>query len=93
LHYSKLATFFINNPDFARSYPFIDADTIYLPEIPLSDKSPLVDERRPANRETPRFDTLSPEASASSGQVVQYITPSEAHKIGMTLCLPAPATG
>jgi hypothetical protein len=41
LHYSQLATFFINNPDFARSYPFIDADTIYLPEIPFSDKSPL----------------------------------------------------
>src|SRR5208283_1071615 len=29
---------------------------------------------------TPRFDTLSPEASASSGQVVQYITPRETYK-------------
>jgi hypothetical protein len=40
LHYSKLATFFVNHPDFAGAYPFVDADTVGLPEIPFSDKTP-----------------------------------------------------
>jgi hypothetical protein len=43
LHYSKLATLFINNSDFARPDPFVDADAVGLPEIPFSDKSPLAD--------------------------------------------------
>jgi hypothetical protein len=40
LHYSKLATFFVNHPDFAGAYPLVDADTVGLPEIPFSDKTP-----------------------------------------------------
>jgi hypothetical protein len=40
LHYSKLATFFVNHSDFASAYPFVDADTVGLPEIPFSDKTP-----------------------------------------------------
>jgi hypothetical protein len=35
-----LPTIFVNHPDFASSNPFIDADTVRLPEIPLSDKTP-----------------------------------------------------
>jgi hypothetical protein len=83
LHYPELSSFFVDDSYFARPDPFVYADTVGLPEIPFSDKSPLADKRRPASRATPRFDTLSPEASASSGQVVQYITPREAFKIGM----------
>jgi len=43
LHYSKLATLFINNPDFARPDPLVYTDAVGLPEIPFSDKSPLAD--------------------------------------------------
>ncbi len=40
LHDAQLPTIFVNHPDFASSNPFIDADTVRLPEIPLSDKTP-----------------------------------------------------
>jgi hypothetical protein len=43
LHYPELSSFFVNNPDFARPDPLVDADTVGLPEIPFSDKSPLAD--------------------------------------------------
>jgi len=36
----QLPTIFVNHPDFASSNPFVDADTVRLPEIPLSDKTP-----------------------------------------------------
>ena len=42
LHDSKLGSVFINHPDFAGPNPFIDAGTVALPEIPISDKFPLV---------------------------------------------------
>ena len=40
LHYTKLATFFIDHPDFPSANSFVNANTVGLPEIPLSDKSP-----------------------------------------------------
>jgi hypothetical protein len=41
LHDTQLPAFFVNHPDFPSAYPFVDADTVGLPEIPLCDKSPL----------------------------------------------------
>jgi hypothetical protein len=41
LHYPELSSFFVNDADFARADPFVYADTVGLPEIPFSDKSPL----------------------------------------------------
>ena len=40
LHYTKLATFIINHPDFPSADSFINTNTVGLPEVPLSDKSP-----------------------------------------------------
>jgi hypothetical protein len=40
LHDTQLPAFFINHSNFPSAYPFIDTDTVGLPEIPFSDKSP-----------------------------------------------------
>jgi hypothetical protein len=40
LHDSQLRAFFVNHPNFPSTYPFVDANTVGLPEIPFSDKSP-----------------------------------------------------
>ena len=40
LHYTKLGTFIINHPDFPSANSFVNTNTVGLPEIPLSDKSP-----------------------------------------------------
>ena len=42
LHHSELATLLINDPDFTRPNPLVDAGAITLPEIPFCDKFPLV---------------------------------------------------
>ena len=40
LHNTQLPAIFINHSNFPSAYPFVNADTVGLPEIPLSDKSP-----------------------------------------------------
>jgi hypothetical protein len=40
LHDAQLPAIFVNYPDFASPDPLVDADTVRLPEIPLSDKTP-----------------------------------------------------
>jgi hypothetical protein len=40
LHHPQLTAFFVNHPDFASPNPFVNANPLNLPEIPISDKSP-----------------------------------------------------
>src|SRR5215471_39529 len=41
LHHAKLTAVFVNHPDFASTYAFVDANTVaLLPEIPICDSSP-----------------------------------------------------
>src|SRR2546430_142110 len=40
LHDAELAALFINHPDLARPYAFINANTVALPEVPFCDKCP-----------------------------------------------------
>jgi len=40
LHDTQLTAILVDYPDFPSPDPFVDADTVGLPEIPLCDKSP-----------------------------------------------------
>jgi len=50
LHDAQLSAFFVNHPDFASSNPLVDADTVRLPKIPISDNNPLGKEKAPGKK-------------------------------------------
>jgi hypothetical protein len=73
LHDAQLPALFINHPDFASPNALVDADTVRLPEIPLSDKNPLGKNKAPGlSRISPRIEKQVPTGHSEEGRTSNY---------------------